>query len=270
MYIGRTFVGDYPQSDFELSVSYHEASQRAAISGDLGVHVFDHGKPIAKTDKHGATAFEDADHLLVAEPRGPLWRWTLSTNRWDKILASVGEVYTVASLGKLILFGDRDGSLVVIEGGRESRRIAVHEQIGDIQPSPDGRWLAVHLATGATAIVDTQTWQVTRMLAPADNYGSAPTFDATGELLLRASRNALTIWDRATGEELVFGFDMLQDLSNGRFLPDGRIELLRREPGLLDIPRDTRPISQILADIECKVPLKVVGSRIEPQQPTCP
>jgi hypothetical protein len=80
----------------------------------------------------------------------------------------------------------------------------------------------------------------------------------------------LTIWERATGEELVFGFDMLQQLGNGRFLPDGRIELDRREPGLLDIPRDTRPIADIVRDIDCKVPLEVVGSRLQPRAPACP
>jgi hypothetical protein len=62
---------------------------------------------------------------------------------------------------------------------------------------------------------------------------------------------------------------MLRDLSNGRFLPDGRIELDRRQPGLLDIPRDTRPLADILRDIDCKVPLEVVGSRIQPHEPTC-
>ncbi len=270
MYIGRTFVGEYPQSNFEMTVAYHEPAQRAAITGDIGIRVYEKAKLIAQTDKRGATAFEDADHLLVAETRGPLWRWTFATNRWDKLVELPGEVYTVGYVNKAILFGVRDGNLVVLEGGRETHRLPLGEQIGDIQPSRDGRWLAVHLATGATTIVDTTTWQVARMLPPADNFGSAPAFDATGDLLLRSSRNALAIWDRATGDELVFGFDMLRDLSNGRFLPDGRIEINRREPGLLDIPRDTRPISEILADIDCKVPLKVVGSRIEPQQPACP
>jgi hypothetical protein len=81
---------------------------------------------------------------------------------------------------------------------------------------------------------------------------------------------AMTIWDRSTGDELVFGLDLMQDVANGRFLPDGRIELNRRVPGLLDIPRDTRPVAEILKEIDCRVPLKVVGSRIEPRTPNCP
>jgi tRNA A-37 threonylcarbamoyl transferase component Bud32/WD40 repeat protein len=268
--LGRELLGEYPSSDHELSVSYHAATQRAAISGGDGVYVFERTKRIAKTEKSGATAFEDADHVLIAEPGQGLWRWTFATNGWEKVYGAVGNVYAVATLPGKIVFGNEGGDLVVLEGSREPKHIPIGEQIGDIQVSADHRWLAVNLATGATTIVDTQTWQVARKLAPADNFGSTPTFDASGDLLLRSSRNALTIWDRATGEELVFGLDLLQGLANGRFLPDGRIELNRREPGLLDIPRDTRPISQILADIDCKVPLKVVGSRIEPQQPSCP
>jgi hypothetical protein len=105
-------------------------------------------------------------------------------------------------------------------------------------------------------------------LAPGDANGDIPVFDATGDLILRANRYALTIWDRATGEELVSGLDLLADLGGGRFLPDGRIETNRRRPGLLDIPRDARPVPEILSDIACHVPLKVVGSRIEPVSPT--
>ncbi len=269
VFAGRESIADYPTSDLELSVAYDRTSGRAAVSGDDGIHVFDHGKPIAKASRRGPSAFEDADHLWVAEPSHELLRWTISADRWEKVLP-VGDVYAVATLRGKVLLGTREGQLVVVENGREARRVEVGEQVGDIVPSWDGRWVAVNLATGATAIVDAQTWQIARKLPPADNFGSAPTFDASGDLLLRASRNALAIWDRATGEELVFGLDLLQDLSNGRFLADGRIELDRREPGLLDIPRDTRPIAQILRDIDCKVPLVVVGSRIEPRTPRCP
>ena len=86
--------------------------------------------------------------------------------------------------------------------------------------------------------------------------------------MLRSSRGALSIWERETGDELVFGFDVLREPGGGRFLPDGRIETNRRRPGLLDIPRDARPVPEILSDIACHVPLKVVGSRIEPVSPT--
>jgi hypothetical protein len=268
--MGRRHLADYPTSEMELGVTHDRASERTAITGDAGIHVFDRdAKLIAKTERVGPAAFEDAEHLWVVEPTKRLWRWTIATNGWEDMMP-VGDVYAVTALPGKVILGTRDGQLLVIEAKREVARVKVGEQVGDMTSSVDGRWLAVHLATGVTSIVDTKTWEVTRKLAAADNYGAAPTFDSTGDLLVRSSRNALTIWDRATGDELLFGFDLLQDLSNGRFLPDGRIEINRRQPGLLDIPRDTRPIEQILRDIECKVPLVVVGSRIEPQQPICP
>jgi tRNA A-37 threonylcarbamoyl transferase component Bud32 len=272
LYLGRQHIADYPTSELSLAVAYDKASQRAAITGGAGVHVFEHGKVIAKTTKRGASAFEDAGHLWVAElePEG-LWRWTVATDAWEKV-GDLGKAYAIAVVGGKVVVGTDEGALVVLElpSRREMRRVELGEQVADIVASSDGRWLAAHLANGATMVVDTQTWQVVRKLATADNYGAAPTFDASGDLLLRSSRNALSIWDRATGEELLFGFDLMQFVSNGRFLPDGRIELNRRSPGLLDIPRDTRPIAQILADIECRVPLEVVGSRIEPRSPRCP
>ncbi|HEX5063363.1 MAG TPA: hypothetical protein VFV99_28500, partial [Kofleriaceae bacterium] len=270
LYLGRSYIAEYPVSEMQLAVAYDEASHRSAVSGGAGVHIFDRdAKVIAKTAREGRAAFEDGDHVLVAEAKKALWRWTISTDTWQELMP-IGDIYALAVLPGKILLGQQDGKLLVIENGHETHRADVGTQIGDIVASPDKRWLAVSLATGAVAIVDAQSWQVTRMLAAADNYGMAATFDGTGDLLIRSSRNALTIWDRASGEELLFGFDLLQDLSNGRFLPDGRIEIDRRSPGLLDIPRDTRPIAQLVRDIDCKVPLKVVGSRIEPQIPSCP
>jgi tRNA A-37 threonylcarbamoyl transferase component Bud32 len=272
LYLGRRHIAEYPVSNMNLSVAHHGASGRTAISGDDGIHVFDeNAKLIAKTKrpKQGPTAFQDPEHLWVLEPEHRLWRWTIGTEVWEDIVP-IGEAYAVAALPGKVVVGTSKGDLVVYEDRHEVARVPVGEQVGDIQLSPDRHWLAAHLATGATTIVDTRTWKVARMLSPADNYGAVPSFDANGELLLRSNRNALAIVDRAAGEELVFGLDLLQDLGNGRFLPDGRIELNRRQPGLLDIPRDTRPIDQILRDIDCKVPLKAVGSRIEPQIPTCP
>jgi len=96
-------------------------------------------------------------------------------------------------------------------------------------------------------------------------------FDATGDLLLRMTRGGhMSIWDRATGENLVSAFDLLRNLANARFLPDGRIEATARNPGLLDLPRETRPIAELIREIDCRVPLQVTGSRLEPATPACP
>ena len=50
---------------------------------------------------------------------------------------------------------------------------------------------------------------------------------------------------------------------------DGSIEINARGPGHIAIPRDTRPTAEIVRDIECRVPLEVVGSRIQARQPVC-
>ena len=67
----------------------------------------------------------------------------------------------------------------------------------------------------------------------------------------------------------MFGFDLMRDIVNARFLPDGSIEINARGPGHIAIPRDTRPTAEIVRDIECRVPLEVVGSRIQARQPVC-
>jgi hypothetical protein len=233
------------------------------------VVLFERGKQIAKTDKRGPARFAGPDQLYLVEPRKQLWRWTPASDRWEPILA-VGDVYALTTIGETIIIGTDGGDVKAIVNGTVAHQVSVGDVVGGLVPSWDGRWLAAQLATGATAIIDAQRWEVVRTLPPADNYGAAPTFDATGELLLRTSRQALSIWERATGEELVFGFDLMRELSNARFLPDGRIEINTRQPGLLDIPRDTRPSAEIVRNIACKVPLKVVDSRIEPSTTSCP
>jgi tRNA A-37 threonylcarbamoyl transferase component Bud32 len=271
LYVGREYVGEYPTADVEIDVDYEPTSHRAAISGANGVVVFEGGKQIAKTAKPGPARFAGPDQLYVVEPSKQLWRWTPATDAWDPIMA-VGEVYALTTIGDTVIIGTNAGEVTAISSHTKAvtHRVAVGDVVGALVPSWDGRWLAVQLGSGATSIVDTRTWQVVRTLPAADNYGAAPSFDASGELLLRTSRQALSIWERATGEELVFGFDLMRELSNARFLADGRIEINTREPGLLDIPRDIRPISEILRDIDCKVPLKVVDSRIEPSTTACP
>jgi len=136
-------------------------------------------------------------------------------------------------------------------------------------PSRDGRWLAVALGNGVTALVDGTTGALVRLLEQTDAQGPAPAFDATGDLMLRAGRGALAIWDRASGDILVWNIDLLRDGAGGRFLDDGRIELDGWGVGILEIPRDARPAAAILHDIACKVPLRVVDGRLGPATPSC-
>ena len=48
------------------------------------------------------------------------------------------------------------------------------------------------------------------------------------------------------------------------FAPDGRLEIAGRYPGEIAIPRESRPVAELLRAIECRDPLRVVdGSRLE-------
>ncbi len=108
-----------------------------------------------------------------------------------------------------------------------------------------------------------------RSLATADSIGTASVLDPTGELVIRPSRSTLTIWERATGDELVWSFDLLKPAVSARMRADGRIEVGGFSIGTIDIPRDNRPRDQVIHDIACRVPFKVVGSRLEPASQSC-
>ena len=73
---------------------------------------------------------------------------------------------------------------------------------------------------------------------------------------------------------LVFKLEMLRSVAASDPLvavwgADGRIEIGGHDVGVIDIPRETRPVSEILRAIACRVPLKIVGSRLEPTTPDC-
>jgi tRNA A-37 threonylcarbamoyl transferase component Bud32 len=266
LYVGRDKVAEMPVTPVMYNIDYLPSAKRAVVS-DGRVSVFESGKRIAQTDKPGPAAFISTDELYVLEPKQALWKWTVSSNAWSRILP-VGEAYAVAALADGPVLAEKS-AVIRIRAGAEIARVDVGGDVAGMVASPDRRWLAVHLVSGATAIIDATTWKVARTLPVADNYGGWPTFDASGELLLRSSRQAMSIWDHASGDELVFNFDLLRDLSNARFLPDGSLEVNRRSPGHLTIPRDSRPIDAILRDIDCRVPLEVVGSRVQPKAPRC-
>jgi hypothetical protein len=118
-------------------------------------------------------------------------------------------------------------------------------------------------------IIDGTTGQVTRTLEPSEGAGGTAVLDAHGDLVLRPGRMGLTVWDRATGESLIVGLDLFRGVVAGRFDPTGRLELSGMAIGLLDIPIDARPVEDIVRDIECRVPLHVTGSRLEPATPRC-
>jgi tRNA A-37 threonylcarbamoyl transferase component Bud32 len=268
IYLGRHLLGEIEEGA-NLYSAYEPASGRAALSTVHGTYVLDRdAKQIAHVQAHGPVAFEDATHLLVVNDT-KLQRWSIADDKWSDV-TTVRDVVAIAALAPgAFVTGSKTGELVFFAADRERQRAKLTGQVQHIVVSHDGRWLAVQLEQGTVAIVDARTGELARTLEGADNFGAATTFDATGDLVMRPSRDAMTIWDRATGENLVFGLDLLRYMQNARFLPDGRIETGGQTTALLDIPRDTRPTAEIVRDIACRVPLKVVQSRLEPATPDC-
>ncbi|MEO8839923.1 MAG: protein kinase [Kofleriaceae bacterium] len=271
VYFGRRRVAETG----DLGMGYlalDAATANAALSG-THVRVFDRDNKLittSSTDTKGAVAFVDADHLAVLQPlAGKLSKWNFRTDHWDAV-ADVPEATTIASASGGWLIGFRDGR---IELRRDGTTVLHTEKLSDradfMVATPDKKWIAVELSNGGTAILDGATGGVVRSFAPADAVGTAATLDPTGELVIRPSRGTLTLWARATGDELVWNLDLMKLAVTAQILADGRIELDGFVTGVLDIPRDTRPMTQLLHDLECRVPLKVVGSRLEPSTTAC-
>ncbi|HEU0035623.1 MAG TPA: serine/threonine-protein kinase [Kofleriaceae bacterium] len=258
------------------NVAYDERSRRSAIAGEA-ISVFDdHGTRIAQVNEDdgelGGIAFADPEHLLVARPekRPGVWRWTIGTKDWVQ-LATVPDAMAVVPAAGGLFVGTRKKLVVVVRGGdgKELVRSDVGAVPLQLTASGNGQWVAAQLANGATAIFDGTTGALVRQLEPAEVGGAAATFDPTGELVMRPARGAMTIYDRASGDALVWNLDLLQETMNARFTPDGRIERDSWEPGILQIAPDRRPVPDILRDIDCRVPLRVVGVRLAPATPTC-
>jgi tRNA A-37 threonylcarbamoyl transferase component Bud32 len=271
VYFGRRQVAETHDIGMGF-VTLDPSNGNAAMSGEH-VRVFDRANKLIATSSNatkGAVAFVDADHLAVLEPlAGRLWRWDFRTDHWDKV-ADLDQAGALAVANGGWLIGYRDGRIELRKNGSE----VVHtEKLSDradfMVPTADRKSVAVELSNGGTVILDGTTGAVTRSFAPADAVGTAATLDPTGELVIRPSRGTLTLWARATGDELVWNLDLMKLAVTAQMLADGRIELDGFVTGVLDIPRDSRPMEQVLHDLECRVPLKVVGSRLEPSTTAC-
>jgi len=254
-------------------VAYDPRSRRGAISAKE-LAVYEDGKRIAGATEErghlGSLAFEDRDHLLVAQPEEQpgVWRWTIGTDHWERV-ATVAKASAVTAVAGGLVVGTTDKAVVLVRAGREVARVELAAQPLFLSSSGDRRWVVAQLENGVTAILDGETGALVRQLEQTDSSGGAATLDERGDLVLRQGRGTMTIWDRATGDALVWSLDLLHDASNARFDDQGRIEVNTWEVGLVDIPRDLRPIPEVLRDIECNVPLRVVDGRLGPAPP-CP
>jgi WD40 repeat protein len=274
IYNGRELLADVATDRELMSGQYEPATHRTLVDDQDGLTIFDREKkPIAHLaiprQRHlGAPAWLDSDHVLLGEEGKAVWKWTISTNALDKVL-DVPQLYAQVPIADGLLVGTGDNKVMKIVGGKVVHSTDVHDRVEHLSLSADARWALAQLTNGAVAIINTATGEVTRQLEPAEQSGGDPVFDTTGELILREARNELTIWDRASGDELVFNFRLLDGLMGGRFLPDGRIEVAARSPALLDIPLDARPVASIIREIACRVPLEVKAGRLGPSTPKC-
>jgi tRNA A-37 threonylcarbamoyl transferase component Bud32 len=273
IYVGRTEVGVIADEAYG-NVAVDRASGRAAYASKE-LFVFGKDKQVLAHAKEpeghvGVVAFEDADHLLVAEPeeRHGIFRWTISKNTWEQITDAPKIVAIVIAAGG-IAAGTDDGKVLLFAGGKQVASADVGGRVSYMTTSGDRKWIAATLVDGGTAILDGATGKLARQLEPADALITAATLDATGELLIRPGRGTQTIWDRASGEALVFDLDLLADMMNATWSEDGRIEVTGRQIGILDIPRDRRPVDEIVREIACNVPLRVKDGKIEPHTPDC-
>ncbi|MEP6861583.1 MAG: serine/threonine-protein kinase [Deltaproteobacteria bacterium] len=250
------------------------ASGEVALSGN-GVSVYDKtNKQIAKSKSdspRGAVAFIDSDHIAVLEARHGtgLWKWAFRTDHWD-FLGDLKDTsaLAIARAGWFVAYSD--GRVEVRRAGTTVVHITKLASRADfLIPSADGRWVAAQLGDGGTVVLDGTTGEISRAFPPADANGVASVIDPTGELVIRPSRGAMTMWERATGDELVWNLDLMKPAATALIRANGQIVVDGYVIGVLDIARDTRPAAQLLHDLDCRVPLRVAGSRLEPTTTTC-
>ncbi len=267
VYIGRRAIAEV--SDL-TNVAFDPVTGMVALASER-ISVFDRAnKVIAQADKTGPLAFIDADQLAVIL-RGDkgLERWNVRTNQWWHT-ADLRDATAIAVTtgGWVVGFGDgrvelrKDGATIV-------RTTKLAARIDSLVTSADRRWVVAQLGDGGTVVLDGASGEPVRTFAPADADSGAAILDPTGDLVIRPSRGAMTVWERATGDELVWNLDLMKPAVVSQVLADGRIEIDGYVIGVLDIPRDTRPAAELLHDLDCRVPIQVVGSRLEPSRTVC-
>ncbi|MCW5803269.1 MAG: hypothetical protein KIT31_12870 [Deltaproteobacteria bacterium] len=274
VFVGAAEVAVVDEDDAGV-VAHHAASRRTALGGRAHIRIYEGRRGDATTahdrDHETQLAFEDAAHLLVTRPEDDdhgVWRWTFASDRWERV-AAVKKAGPVATAAGGIFVGTGDHLVVRLRHGAEASSVDVGARPLTLAASRDGRWVVASLQNGVAAILDGETGALVRQLEQTDSLGGTAAFDDAGDLLLRPGRGTMTIWDRASGDNLVWNLDLLRYAASARFDDAGRLEVNTWDVGVLDLRRDTRPAAQLLADIDCKVPLRVIGSRLGPAVPAC-
>ena len=269
IYLGRREIGRIRDRGVRSS-AYDAGSKRAAISAKELTIFDEHVAPIATGTEHrGLVAFEDPDHVLSvvgdeaeAAAAPELWRFSIPTKTWDKVGTLPEPVRAIQGAVGGVLYGTKQ-HVILRRGLTEVRRVDAGAPVEYMSASGDGTVVSAHLEGGATLLLDGATGEISRRLEPVESFGVAAILDRTGDLVVRTSRGTLTVWERQTGDNLVWNLEFLRGSFAAAFTDDGKIEIVGERLGVIDIPRDTRPVAEILRSIECRVPLRVAGSRLE-------
>lgn len=271
VYVGRRHLGTIRDSML-AHVAIEPRSQRSAVVG-RSLTVFDpQGAVIATADEAytGAIAFEDAENLLMLrtiKESNELWRFTLPAKTWERVIDVPMAANSLVVAGGRAMVGG-EGKIVFVRGGKEVQRVEIGGEVDSMVTSADGRWVSAHLQSGATVILEAATGAIDRRFEPVENYGMAAVLDETGDLVVRTSRGTLTIWERGTGDNLLWNLEFLRGGFSAAF-SRGRLEIVGALVGVIDLPSDARPVSDILREIGCRVPLRVAGSRLESAPVEC-
>ena len=268
LFLGRREIGRIEDRGIMAS-AFDPVSKRAVITAK-DVTIFDDKGGILATarDRRGLVAFEDSDHVLmvaadtIGDPTPELWRYSIPAKAWDKLATLTEDVRAIQSAAGGVFYGTKQ-HVVLRRGTTELRRVDAGAPVEYLSASGNGAVVSAHLEGGATLLLDGKTGEIERRLEPVESFGVGAILDGTGDLVLRTSRGTLTVWERETGDNLVWNLEFLRGAFAAAFDSDGKIEIVGERLGVIDIPRETRPVAEILSTIDCRVPLRVAGSRLE-------
>jgi hypothetical protein len=168
-----------------------------------------------------------------------------------------------------VLLASEDGTLRLMRGDRVVASRSLGRPITALRSSQGHRWAVVSSDRPGLLVVDTETLQ-TRGEAPFAAVRNSVGVSADGAFLIVEVDNKLVIWDVDDARLLLNSdlfTDQVQDIS---WVTDRTLELVvahgREE---LDLVVDQRPPAELLRDLDCHVPFKVVEARLVLAEPVC-
>jgi hypothetical protein len=254
---------------------------RIAVAWAGQVVVHDAGGAVVARRKLAADAgtplvfLADGGVAMVGDPDGKrdhLVRWDLATGATTRLAGDLPPIASLSGHGDVLYAGDDGGQVVRIAAGRITARYTGRPVgVSAIVPSRDGAWVAIEHGDAHTVVANATDLAVVTQLPAASPYASTAAFDPTGRYLARTSAGKLQLIERETGEALVTLPAIAGVLDDPMFGDDPELLSVIADgvPAYLPLRRDRRPAAAIVAEIECRVPLRVRGSALENVVPTC-